>query len=359
MPQLAKRDLDMICDSTESLWQSLRKQQLFVTGGTGFFGRWLLESFVAANDRFSLGARATVLTRNPVGFRSACPHLADSPSIGLLQGDMQTFSFPQGEFPFVIHGAADVSAARGRGSSGNSDLLVSTFDGTRRMLDFAASHGAGRFLLISSGAVYGPQPQSLSHIPESYNGAPDPCLPQSAYGEGKRAAEALCSAYSEATGMECVIARPFAFVGPHLPLDQGFAIGDFIRSALAGEPMVIRGDPHTMRSYLYAAELAVALWTILFRAKPLTPYNVGSDQAISIGALAEEVASVLSPGLPIHMASSSQPGQPRGQYVPSTRRSADDLGLRQTVPMRDAIRRTAEWHGWRADRPSQHEGALS
>jgi nucleoside-diphosphate-sugar epimerase len=354
MPQLAKRDLEMICDSTESHWHSFRNQQLFITGGTGFFGRWMLESLLAANHRFSLNTRATVLTREPARFRNSCPHLADHPAITLLQGDMQSFPFPQGEFAFVIHAAADVSAARGHGHA--STLLALTFDGTRRTLDFAASHGTRRFLMVSSGAVYGSQPPSLSHIPETYTGAPDPCLPQSAYGEGKRASEALCAAYSAPGGLECAIARPFAFVGPHLALDQGFAIGDFIRCALASQPITIRGDPSTVRSYLYAADLAVWLWTILSRAAPLKPYNVGSDQAISLGALAEEVASVLCPGMPVQIALSSRPGAAGNRYVPAIKRSTEELGLRQTILLRDAIRRTAEWHGWREGSSLQREG---
>jgi nucleoside-diphosphate-sugar epimerase len=356
MPQLAKRDLEMICDSTESHWHSFRNQQLFITGGTGFFGRWLLESFLAANHRFALNTRATVLTREPAKFRSSCPHLANHPAITLLQGDVQTFPFPEGEFSFVIHAAADVYAARGHGHA--STLLALTFDGTRRTLDFAASHGTRRFLMVSSGAVYGSQPPSLSHIPETHTGAPDPCLPQSAYGEGKRASEALCAVYSAPGGLECAIARPFAFVGPHLPLDQGFAIGDFIRCALASQPIAIRGDPSTVRSYLYAADLAVWLWTILSRAAPLRPYNVGSDQAISLGELAEEVASVLCPGMPVQIASSSRPGAAGSRYVPDIKRPTEELGLRQTIFLRDAIRRTAEWHGWRNGSSLQPEGAV-
>jgi dTDP-glucose 4,6-dehydratase len=358
MPQLAKRDLEMICDSTESHWHSFRNQQLFITGGTGFFGRWMLESLLAANHRFSLNTRATVLTREPARFRNACPHLADHPAITLLQGDMQSCVFPQGEFAFVIHAAADVSAARGHGYATDSNLVAATVDGTRRTLDFAASHCTRRLLMVSSGAVYGSQPPSLSHIPETYTGAPDACLPQSAYGEGKWASEALCAAYSAPGGLECAIARPFAFVGPHLALDQGFAIGDFIRCALASQPIAIRGDPSTVRSYLYAADLAVWLWTILSRAAPLRPYNVGSDQAISLGALAEEVASVLSPGMPVQIALSSRPGAAGNRYVPAIKRSTEELGLRQTIFLRDAIRRTAEWHGWRNGSSSHREGAL-
>jgi dTDP-glucose 4,6-dehydratase len=158
--------------------------------------------------------------------------------------------------------------------------------------------------------------------------------------------------------LECIIARPFAFVGPHLPLDQGFAIGDFLCAALSRQPLIIRGDPRTMRSYLYAAELALWLWTILFRGAPLRPYNVGSDKAISIGELAAEISSLVSPALPVHILSSVQSVGPRSQYVPAVQRCAEELGLRQSVTLREAIRRTAAWHGWHDLGSSNHEGAL-
>jgi dTDP-glucose 4,6-dehydratase len=357
MPQLAELDLEMICDATEGYWEDLRGRRLLMTGGTGFFGRWLLESFLSANHRFDLGAQATVLTRDPEKFRASCPHLGNHPAINLHQGDVRTFTFPDGEFSFVIHAATDVSAARGQGTPG-SGLLPAIFDGTRHTLDFAASHTTCRFLMVSSGAVYGMQPESLSHIPETFQGGPDPCLHQSAYGEGKRASEALCAAYSSSGKLECIIARPFAFVGPHLPLDQGFAIGDFLCAALSRQPLIIRGDPRTMRSYLYAAELALWLWTILFRGAPLRPYNVGSDKAISIGELAAEISSLVSPALPVHILSSVQSVGPRSQYVPAVQRCAEELGLRQSVTLREAIRRTAAWHGWHDLGSSNHEGAL-
>ncbi len=359
MPGLAKRDLDFICDATEDLWEQFRGERLFLTGGTGFFGRWILESFAAANRRFSLRSNVLVLTRSPEKFAHACPHLVEDAAINLWQGDMQDFRFPDGDFRFVMHAAADVSAARGQAGTKGTALLATTFDGTRRTLDFAVSHGTQRYLMVSSGAVYGPQPSNLSHIPESYNGAPDTCLPGSAYGEGKRASEALCTAYASAA-MECPIARPFAFIGPYLPTDQGFAIGDFIRNAITGRPIEIRSDGTALRSYLYAADLAVWLWTMLVKAPSVVPVNLGSARAVSIRELAAEVAEVVSPGLPVVVAGVAKPDTPRAQYVPDVTRAEQLLGLRQTVSLRDAIERTASWHGWNAGAiHHQSQGALS
>jgi len=92
-------------------------------------------------------------------------------------------------------------------------------------------------LLASSGAVYGPQPASLSQIPEDYSGCPAWLDPNAPYASGKRVSEQMCSQHAQELDIRFTIARCFAFVGPHLPLDQHFAIGNFIGDALAGRTL--------------------------------------------------------------------------------------------------------------------------
>ena len=127
-------------------------------------------------------------------------------------------------------------------------MLATILSGTERMLNFAAQAGTRKLLLTSSGAVYGPQPASLSHVTEEYTGAPDPLLPGSVYGEGKRAAELMCSLATRGS-LEVKIARCFAFLGPHLPLDTHFAAGNFLRDGLAGRTIEIASDGRTVRFF--------------------------------------------------------------------------------------------------------------
>jgi len=336
------RDLSHILTHTADIWPELRGSRIFITGGTGFFGCWLLESFASACDGQQLDATMTVLTRSPEAFRAKAPHLAEHRAIRLVRGDVRSFSFPDGAYTHIIHGATDASAQLNRE---RPELMLDTIvEGTRRTLDFAATAGVQRFLTISSGAIYGPQPPGMARIPEEYRGGPDPVDRRSAYGEGKRVAEMWSSIYGQAHGIEVLIARGFAFVGPHLPLDAHFAAGNFIGDCLHGRPIEIRGDGTPRRSYLYASDLAIWLWTILLRGESCRPYNVGSEEDVSVAQLAATVASVMESPAGIAIAREAVPGVPTERYVPDTGRARRELGLKEWVSLEEAIRRTAAWH---------------
>jgi len=335
---LPPEDLQHILDHTRALWEEIRGQRIFVTGGTGFFGCWLLESFAYANDQLGLGTSLVSLTRDTEAFARKVPHLARHPAIIMHAGDVRDFTFPSGEFSHVVH-AATTSGAQVE----SVEMLDTITIGTRRVLDFAVACRAKKFLFTSSGAVYGRQPPEISHIPETYPGAPDTSDPNTAYGEGKRMAELLCSIYHRDHGLETKITRGFAFVGPHLPLDAHFAIGNFIRNALAGDPIRVNGDGTPMRSYLYAADLAIWLWTILFRGVPCRPYNVGSDQAMSIVEVARVVGNACQPKLDVVVSQPAIPGAIPSRYVCDCNR-ARELSLRVSVSLEQQILRTIAWH---------------
>jgi nucleoside-diphosphate-sugar epimerase len=347
MPPLPSRDLDDICEQTIELWEEARGANLFLTGGTGFFGCWLVESFLRANEQFALGATLTVLTRSPEGFLRKCPHLTADPALKLLAGDVRTFEYPEGEFRFVIHAATEASVRQA--AEEPLEMLSTILDGTRQALEFSVTRGARKFLLTSSGAIYGKQPPEISHLPEDFNGSPDHLQAANVYGEGKRMSEHLCAVYARVHGLECKIARCWAFAGPHLPLDRQLAIGNFIRDVMEGRPIRIGGDGTPKRSYLYASDLAVWLWTMLFRAPSMLALNVGSGEALTVRQLAESVAAALRPKTPIEISREPVPGAPLSQYVPDVSLAAKLMGLRVKVPLPDAIRRTAEWYGFNYD----------
>ena len=336
---LPARDLDHVLAHTQGLWEELRGGRLFVTGGTGFFGRWMLESFLRANDQLNLEAEAVLLTRDPQRFAAGAPHVCRHPAVTLHEGDVRTFEDPEGTCTHILHMATETELAGSPAAS-----FRTAVQGTERVLGFAGRCRARKLLLTSSGAVYGTQPPEIERLSEDYCGAPRSEDASAGYGHGKRAAEFLSVAAGAETGLEPKIARCFAFVGPLLPLDANFAIGNFIRDALFRDRIEVAGDGTPRRSYLYAADLAVWLWTILLRGQSGRPYNVGSESDLSIAELADLVAHVLAPGTPVHIARQSIAGAPPTRYVPATARAARELDLHPWIGLEEAVRRTGEWY---------------
>jgi len=320
----------------EASWRTLAGRRVFMTGGTGFVGKWLLATLLDADESFDLGCSITVLSRDPSAFLRDWPAMADR--VNWVKGDVRDFPIGTDRFDAIVHAATDVVA-----NASPEDLFSTCLDGTRRVLSLARTCGATQLLLVSSGAVYGPLPAGMTHVPETYLGGPDTLLSGSAYGEGKRVSEWL-AAQSAAEGLEVKIARVFALVGPHLPLDKHFAIGNFLRAVMAGEEIVIRGDGTPHRSYLYAADMAAWLWAVLLRGRSGRAYNVGADKSLSIAALAQRVCSVLACESQVTVMQTHAAGESISHYVPDISRALQELGLPEPLALDEAIARTASWH---------------
>jgi len=337
-------DLESICERTQGIWPVLEGSRIFITGGTGFIGCWLLESLVYSAKKLDLDVTATVLTRSVESFRKKAPHLACSPYLYFIEGDVIDFPSPPGKYSYLIHAATDASADLNENNP--LKMFRTVIDGTKRVMDFGVEKSVVKTLFLSSGAIYGQQPWDLLNVPEDYLGSPKCLDARATYAEAKRAAEMLCAIYAKQFGMQISIARIFALLGPYLSLDIHFAAGNFIRDAMKGQDIVINGNGDPCRSYLYASDLTVCLWHLLLQGRPGQPYNVGSSEGVSIRELAQKVALVLGGQPPIILGEKDLGWNP-GRYVPSTDLIERELNLKRTVSIEQAILRTAIWNGWK------------
>ena len=345
---LVASDVRRIIDADAGLWRSLRHSHIFLTGGTGFIGTWLLEALHHADRTLGLDLKATILTRDPARFAIKAPHLAAWPGFSFVTGDVLSSDVPAGPFTHLIHAATDASAALNeRDPLAMFDTIVS---GTRWALELVRLRGIPRTLFMSSGAVYGQQPWELERMPETWSGGPICTNPLAAYAEGKRAAEMLCAIYARQFGLDIVTARIFALLGPHIELGIHFAAGNFIRDAMQGRPVVVKGDGRPCRSYLYASDLTAWLLAMLVKARPGAVYNVGSDQSVSIAELARRTSDLLG-GDGVTILGAQDPGWNPGRYVPDTSLIRSELGVQQTQSLDEAILRTALWNGWEPKSP--------
>lgn len=319
---------------------------LLLTGGTGFFGKALLRHQLACVTAFTTqpaDLSIVVISRDPSCFQAAYPEFSSLPGLSFHKGDIQDRnSLPWGQsFSHVLHAATESTLGP---QLSPLQRYQQIHDGTINILDLAVASGARRFLLTSSGGIYGPQPADLEDLPEDWPGSPSLDDPATAYSQAKRSAEHLCTLYQEAHGLETVIARCFAFVGPDLPLDVHFAIGNFIRDALSAEAIIVAGDGTPLRTYLDQRDLAHWLWTLLLEGHGGETYNVGSDQVISIADLAHLVRDLLAPEKPVRILGTPQPSAARNRYVPCIAKIMSLHGLYVRVPLAEAILHTVQAH---------------
>jgi nucleoside-diphosphate-sugar epimerase len=341
MKRVAIEDLEHIFINTKPLWEKIRGKSLFITGGTGFFGKWLLESFIYCNKQLQLNAKITVLSREPEKFLKDFPFYINYNEVSFLKGNILDFEFPNEKFDFIIHAATEASV---RFNIEQPLLMFDTIvSGSRRILDFAKLNNVESILHTSSGAVYGNQPFEIANIEETYSGSPKIYEKSSAYGEGKRVAEMFANLYYQKYGVKSKIARCYAFVGPYLPLDASFAVGNFIKDVLSGNQISILGDGTSFRSYLYASDLVIWLWTILIQGQICKPYNVGSDVGITIEELAIKVASFGKLKTEVKI-NHLRKEIPNSNYVPSVKFAKNDLGLEVKVTLEESLKKTFQFY---------------
>jgi dTDP-glucose 4,6-dehydratase len=329
-------ELAQLIQRSAPQFRALRGARILLTGATGWFGVWLLDALCMADEVLQLGIRITAVSRSPARFLARFPAFAGDTPITWLETDVRRLAVARERFDYVIHAATDSSIKAAQISA--RDIFETIVDGTRCALRAAGPQCKG-FLFLSSGAVYGPARAGVPGFVEDEPGGPDPASVTSVYAESKRAAEQLCAIEADG-GLPAKIARCFAFVGPHMPFDRHFAIGNFIADALDGRIIRVNSDGRPVRSYLYMTDLIRSLAAVLIDGAVARPYNVGSDVAVSIGELAHCVNRVVGGrGVEIHGAKS----HPSDRYVPDISRLRSELGICPQVSLEAAIARTANW----------------
>ena len=263
---------------------------LFIIGGTGFFGKSILDSFLRGKLKSYDIDDVVVLARNIDRFLNIYPEFNFQRKIHYIKGDIKTI----GKLPYadiVIHAATSTNQTHYKLNSSIERLNIEL--GASNYIKIAKKiHNNSKIVYCSSGAVYGKQPDHILKIKEDYplQDLDEISLLKKDYALGKRNAEKLVLKSGEA-GLNFSIARCFAFYGKYLPKDGHFAYSSFLESAKNGKDIIVNANHEVIRSYMHADNLVESLIKIALNSNPSCPiYNVGSDQAISIFDLAEEIA---------------------------------------------------------------------
>ena len=315
---------------------NLNSKKILITGGSGFFGKSIL-SFLKKESNLS---KVIILSRNPDSIKKYFNLNDFNFEIELIPHDIKSEITIKESVDFIIHAATESSTSL---SKDNPLLMRDTIvDGTKNVIEFAVKSNAERLLFVSSGAVYGKNSNISSGFKENDFNKLDFLDPLNSYSLSKQHAEHLCALYARKYNISFVIARCFAFVGPYLPLNAHFAIGNFIKEAINGNDIIIKGDGKTIRSYLYADDLAEWLITILLQGNKGEAYNVGSRNKISIYNLAKTVSEALEGQSKIQI--TGEESDIIDSYFPNTEKIMKDLNVIEKHSLVDSIKLTAKHH---------------
>ena len=333
-------DIEVIIQTSVSDLEEIVNKPLVITGASGFVGTWLTLSWVAARKRLNGRGQLLITSRNPQSLLPLINVIDSRSPVTALSSDIRNLHIPS-EFRNgnLIHAATPASAALN--ASDPAAMLKIIIEGQERVIVEAVRMN-NRLLFLSSGAVYGRQPLDLSHLPETWEGAPQIGDSNSAYHEGKRVAELMGNIAATKQGLHFISARLFAFIAPFLPLGTHFAAGNFIRDALSSNQIEIQSGGGSVRSYLYATDLSTSLWALLARGETKTAYNVGSEHEVSIKKLALEIASCTNRNIEVVVRGVDN-SENVNRYVPSITKMEVELGWKINVPLQDSVFRTIQW----------------
>lgn len=332
-------------------WTRIGPAHILLTGGTGFFGSWVIASFAALRQA-GFPMRLTVISRNPEKFLAKNPSLSTIDGLTFKKDDVTTATIPF-DITHIFHFATTPSQKDDPESQ--AEMRATIIAGTKRMLDEAERVRAKRFLLASSGAVYGkgkadaPEESSVlasSFIPFSEDLTPGLTL----YGDAKREAERLCFEVEKTRRLETVVARGFAFSGPLFPLEGPYAISGFMTAMLNGLPLNVKA-PETIRSYLDGRDLAYTLWLLMARGRSGEAYNVGGTESVTMRELADLVRSTAIkvgrriPDVRLVVPTGARTGMMQSPdiYRPSLKKLQSEFGWKPDFTLKESLRDHALW----------------
>lgn len=313
----------------------LRRKNIAILGGTGFIGRWLVISLIRINREFNLDLGLHVVTRNVTNAKKIVGVL-DNSDVKFHELDLSTFSKPiLLDADIYVHGAT--SSSNRTGAYDLKNVVDATRNGFQLILqdEFRMVDKKPTLIHLSSGAVYcdkyvlGP---SKEIDPDTTGEQLD------GYSQSKIIGEAVVKDAHQRGLVQGANPRLFAFFGPHLPLDEHFAIGNFVRDGITARRIKVKGNQLTTRSYMYTTDLID--WLIKLIINPtINPINIGSEDPINMLQLSETVARVTKSTYEVDSINVSDPTY----YFPQTLETRKHLGAYKKVGLEEGLERWIKW----------------
>ena len=304
-------------------------KRILVTGGAGFLGSHLCERLVA--DGHDVVCVDNFFTSQ----KSNVAHLLGCGNFELVRHDVIHPLWPD------VDGIYNLACPAAPGHSHYNPIraMKTSVIGAINMLGMAKRCRA-KILQASTSEVYG-DPE-VHPQPESYRGSVNPIGPRACYDEGKRAAETLFMDYHRANKVNIRIVRIFNTYGPRMHPYDGRVVSNFIRQALAGEPITIFGSGAQTRSFCYRDDLIDGMMRMMDGSDDFVgPVNIGNPGEFTIRQLAELTLELT--GSKSKLIEKPLPVDDPERRRPDITLAKQKLGWEPKVPLREGLAKTIDW----------------
>ena len=334
-------DLNFIFNNCKNEFNLLSNKSLLITGGTGFFGKWFLDLIFYTNKNFNTNILTTLITRNENKFFLENPHYKNNKFLKIIQIDILDLKKITYKFDFLLHMAATSAEETFNGET-DINKTKTLSNGAKNIMEIAVRNNVSKVLFTSSGVVYGSSSKDMKNENDISHSLD--LEKRNGLAKGKILAEDIISNMSIENNINFKIARCFSFVGPYLPLDMHYAIGNFINDAIFNEKILINGNGLPYRSYLYISDTLIWLIKLLVGdAEGI--FNVGSEKRIQIIELANMVRDIIAPSKKIIIQEKElhEGNFKRDIYLPNTQKIRELLKVKEWTSLEDAILKTAKF----------------
>ncbi len=314
---------------------ALRNSEILVTGGTGFFGKWIIEIIAYLNDNLEFNIKLYLVARNNSLYINEI--IKKRNDMFFIKNDVRNLREIPSTVEYIIHAAA--TPDNSIHMSNPIEVMDTIAQGTKQVLDVALGlDNIKKILNISSGQVYGTLHSNM--ISENSIGTIDTNSINSIYPEAKRYSETLSIAYKSLYKLPVVQVRPFSFIGPHMGLEKPWAINNFIKDAIKFRKIKIFGNGKPIRSYMYPTDMAWWLLSMLVDSKNGVIYNLGSSEGISLEKLAMKIKTKVGVDVNIDILNMNEDS---AVFVPDDSLVKNRLDLDIKVDIDEALDKTIDW----------------
>ena len=324
-------------------WNQLQNKRVLITGASGMIGSTLIRALMEYNREKNGNIQVVGLSRNLETAKVQLQDIMDMPKFTYVSTDINCPLGDMGYFDYMIHCASNTHPRQYSGDP--IGTIMTNVLGTKNLLDYAAEHGVGRFVFLSSVEVYGENRGDVEVFSEDYLGYIDCNTLRSGYPEGKRLGESMCNAYAKEKGIDFVIPRLSRTYGPALLGTDSKAISQFIHKAASGENIVLKSKGDQLFSYTYSDDAVAAILMIMLEGNSGEAYNVSdADSSITLADLAGILADIAGTKVIFELPDEVE----RAGYSTATKAVLDaskleKLGWKAKVHMREGLERTVDF----------------